>query len=346
LIVEGDLAWIDSSRRNHNVQIISRQGPSYFLKQGPSLDGNVSVAYEAAVYQFLQSAIGNGELRPYLPRFYGYDPNEQLLIVELLQDSKNLRQYHIGSGRFSTRLAATMGKALGALHHLTRGVEREQDGLFLSRLPPWILSIHQPDLGIFRNFSATSIQLTKMLQQLPEFCGFLNELRLEWRTATLIHHDIKWDNCVVFAPVNSGRTTRLKIVDWELASVGDPCWDVGSFFSEYLSGWLLSIPITDDVSPYQSVQFAHYPLLRMQPAMRAFWRSYVQRMQLDRGTSLQWLLRAVRYAAARLVQTAFEQMQMSVSMTSNVICMLQTSVNILQRPQAAAVHLLGIPSEV
>jgi hypothetical protein len=55
------------------------------------------------------------------------------------------------------------------------------------------------------------------------------------------------------------------------------------------------------------------------------------------------LRRSVRYAAARLVQSAFERTQNSAWITSDVICLLQLSLNILQQPADAAATLLGIP---
>jgi len=137
--------------------------------------------------------------------------------------------------------------------------------------------------------------------------------------------------------------TRLKIVDWELARLGDPCWDVGSVFANYLSFWLFSIPITGEDPPDRFMDLARYPLERMQPAIRSFWQSYVRTMELDAATSDDWLLCAVKYGAARLVQTAYEQMQMSIHLTGNVVCLLQLSLNILQRPREAMVHLLGLP---
>jgi hypothetical protein len=125
--------------------------------------------------------------------------------------------------------------------------------------------------------------------------------------------------------------------------MGDPCWDIGSVFSNYLSFWLLSIPITGEAPPDQFVELAQYPLESMQPAIHSFWRSYIRGMELDAATSDEWLLRAVRYGATRLVQTAYEQMQMSIHLTGNVVCLLQLSLNILLRPQESIVHLLGLP---
>jgi hypothetical protein len=237
-----------------------------------------------------------------------------------------------------------MGRALGTLHRLTdmEGKRKVGGQKFLGQ-PPWVLSIHRPDLRMLREISNANLQLIKTIQQFTEFCDLLDELRKGWTTETVIHFDIKWDNCLVFAQSASGLKRRLKIVDWEFAGVGDACWDVGSVFMAYLSFWLLSMPITGEMPPDRWLELTRYPLRRMQPAIRYFWQSYAQRMDLDTTTSRAWLLRATKYGAARLVQTAFEQMQMSMQLTGNVICLLQLSLNILQRPQEAIVHLLGMP---
>jgi hypothetical protein len=55
-----------------------------------------------------------------------------------------------------------------------------------------------------------------------------------------------------------------------------------------------------------------------------------------------WLLKAIMYGAARLVQTAFEHMQRSNETTGNTVCLLQVSLNMMMRPYEAALFLLGI----
>ena len=52
---------------------------------------------------------------------------------------------------------------------------------------------------------------------------------------------------------------------------------------------------------------------------------------------------AVRFAAARLVQTAFEATQDAGSLATDVVLHLQVALNVLQRPRQAVVHLLGLP---
>jgi hypothetical protein len=44
-----------------------------------------------------------------------------------------------------------------------------------------------------------------------------------------------------------------------------------------------------------------------------------------------------------LVQSAFERTQNSAWITSDVVCLLQLSLNILQQPADATATLLGIP---
>jgi hypothetical protein len=343
-IVKGDLVVVDASRHNRNYKVISEHGPSYLLKQGVDEEGMATLANEAAVYQFLQSGIGTHKLDRYLTHCYGYDPEDHILILELLRDGQDLRSYHVDRARFSTIIAGALGDALGSLHQLVgvQGKGGGKDHQFSAHLP-WALSVYRIDLSIFRRANNANIQFLKIVQRFPELCELLDKLRQGWTVETLIHHDMKWDNCIVFAKSGLRRRTELKIVDWELASIGDPCWDVASVFNDYLSFWLLSIPITGETPPERVIELAHYPLEKMQPAIRSFWQSYVRRMELSPATADEWLLRAVRYGAVRLVQTAIEQTQMSVRLTGNAVCLLQLSLNILLRPREALVDLLGLP---
>ncbi len=343
-IIEGDLAVVDASRRNLNFQVISERGPCYLLKQGVGPEGIETVGHEAAVYRLLQSSTGTLGFDRYVPRFVGYDPKEQTLIIEFLRDAQNLREYHDRRGRFPPTIAAAIGTALATLHRLNWvGDDREGDAGNLRIQPPWILSIHRPNLGMLQQLSSATIQAIKIIQQFPVFCELLDGLRHEWVNETLIHFDIKWDNFLIVARRSGSRKTDLRIVDWELAGVGDPCWDVGSVFNDYLSYWLRSIPITGETPPERFLELARYPLSKMHPAIRSFWESYVRRMELDDVTSAEWLLRAVKYTAARLVQTVYESLYDSVKLTGNAVCSLQLSLNIGQRPQEAIVQLLGIP---
>lgn len=340
-IVTGDLAVADISRRHHNYKITNRYGPAYMLKQGVGQDKATSIEREAEVYRRLTS--GKQELSGYLPRLYFYDADEHVLLLELIDGAQDLREYHLNRGYFPISLARELGKALGTLHGLMgTGKVGWEDGQPVASPPPFALFVHRPTIRFLQECSAANLQLIKVIQQFPVFCDLLDALRQDWRNETFIHRDIRWDNCLVYGKSSSARKSQLKIVDWELASVGDPCWDVGSVFNDYLSFWLFSIPITGEMPPERFLELARYPLEKMQPAIQAYWQAYVRQMGLDAATADRWLLRAVQFAAARLIQTAFEHMQTSMQFTGNIVCLLQLSLNILQRPREAIVQLLGI----
>jgi aminoglycoside phosphotransferase (APT) family kinase protein len=154
---------------------------------------------------------------------------------------------------------------------------------------------------------------------------------------------VKWDNFIA-CPAESRRKVKftLKIIDWEAAQLGDPRWDIGSVFSQYLSLWLFSIPITGRDPPERFPELARFPLDRMQPAIAACWSAYRKRAGLDGPRAVEWLLTAVSCAGARLVQTAFEAAQVATHLDSSMVLHLQLAANILGRPREAAVHLLGI----
>jgi thiamine kinase-like enzyme len=290
----------------------------------------------------MQSDSTAPRLRAYIPKFYHYDPRKTILVLELLPGARNLAEYHRRLGYFPVRWARALAEALSALHQLTWKATGDMGWLQSVFSPPPALFAHRPDVSTITFVSSANVKLVQIIQEFPELCAPLDNLGQNWRSKGVIHGDIKWSNCLI-SQADAKGNRQFKLIDWELASIGDPCWDIGSVFNDYLSFWLLSIPITGEDPPDRYLEMARYPLAKMQPAIRAFWQAYTRRMKLDPATAEEWLIRSVRYCAARLVQTAYEEGQMGQQVTGNAVCMLQLAYNILLRPQEAALHLLGIP---
>ncbi len=349
-LVEGDLVLKDTSRRNQNFQVITKKASSYFLKQGIDRERIITISREATIYQFFQHlAKGREKFQHFLPQFYKYDSKEHLLIIEFILHGENLKEHCTNIGRFPITHARYMGRLLGTLHHLTK-LDNETNSYSILKFepqPPKFLSfIRNPNLDLFHNLSSANLQLLRIIQQNLELSQFLEDLVDRYQRECLIHSDIKLENFIVIShrtfSSNKRKDANLKLVDWELAHIGDPAWDVGSLFSSYLSLWLFSIPITDETPPDQFMGIAGYPLEKLQPAILSFWHSYACYMKLDSVTAGPWLLKAVRYAAARLIQTAFEFSQTRAKLTGHAICLLQIGLNILRHPQEAIVGLLGV----
>jgi hypothetical protein len=342
--VDGDLTVVDFSRRNQNVKVISESGPSFLVKRAVGHGGPGTVAYEAAIYRFLRSFAAARSFDEYLPA--GHDnANDDALILELLPDAVNMREYHVRLGRFPVMQATAIGYALSRLHiPLTAAEVMQANRLGIARGRPLVFDMYRPSLALFQDVSAALREVIGLIQRFPDFCSRLDQVRGGWRQGALVHGDLRWDNCLVVG--RPGPKRQAKLVDWEFARIGDPDWDVGCFFAEYLAFWVLSIPFVPGMPPESAANFNRVRFGRLQPPLGSFWRSYARGMGMDRPTQVARLLRATAYAAVRLIEGACEQAHSATTITPAAVALLQMSFNVLADPVGAVTELLGIiPTE-
>jgi Phosphotransferase enzyme family len=349
-VVHNGLTLVDTSRRNHNLLVTADDSAGLFVKQGGSdpvqpndgWTGSGSLAHEAAAYDLLGSlAPRTGGIGSVLPVCRGYDADRGLLLLEALTGATNVVAYHARTGRFPVTLATRLATALADLHTRVAAVARDRPGDFPGRVP-WALGIDRPGLAFYRAASHAGLGLVRIVQAAPELRAALAALRADWRCDAFIHHDVKWDNCLAARAGSAGRRTRLLLVDWEFADLGDAAWDTGSVFAAYLGSWLMSVPFVGREPPATYLGLAEFPLARMQPAIRAFWSAYVRARGWPPGEADAALLRAACYAGARLLQTGFERAQGGAHLPATVICLVQLAANILRQPGDAVEHLFGL----
>jgi aminoglycoside phosphotransferase (APT) family kinase protein len=188
--------------------------------------------------------------------------------------------------------------------------------------------------------SGGSLDVIKIAQAAGPLLAEFDALRIGWQPGSIIHADVKWDNFVVH-PTGKAHAPRLTLVDCEMVQLGDPLWDVGSYLSQYLDTWISSIPASEN-SPLSQARAASVPLQRLQPAIQQFWKSYAGgngSESADGGAALRLM---VRYAAARLVQTAIEAESLRPVASNTSVLRLQVAENMLQRPGEAASSLFGL----
>lgn len=340
-VVCDDIVIEDAAQRNSNFKVIRKHGPSYLLKQGVDAERIASIEREAQIYTLLRSLPDAREIRRYLPRLYRYDPVAHVLILQLLRNARDLKTYHAEGHPFSARHAVALGEAVATIHQIS--IDQLNTTSHFNVDVPWVLTLHRPDVTVFRNISAANLELITTIQQTPEFGDLLDELLEQWQTVALIHSDLRWSNWLLCKSSRSVRQVKLKIVDWELASIGDPRWDVASLLSEYLSWWLLCIPTVAVESPNSISEPMLRKLATMQNSIRSFWRQYCRSMDFAFATRHDFLLLSVRFAAVRLIQTAYEELQASWRLNAVAVRLLQLSFNVLKHPEHAITRLLGFP---
>jgi hypothetical protein len=362
-VVDGDLLVVEATSRNRNFKVIRTASPGYFVKQVKTFEPQAveTIRYETACYYLSHNDPDFEPLRALMPKFYDSDPARHALVIELLPEGASLSEYHRQLGAFPVEVGVQLGRILGTYQReMGRRLRDGAKSNAFARRVPWILSLHQLNQNLFGQLSAANTQILNIIQSYPDFQQTLDRMSAAWRFDSLIHGDIKWDNLHVTLDRDGAEEggeakaegaaaqkqpegkMNLRLVDWELADFGDACWDAGAVFQSYLSFWVFSMPAAAGIPAEQLVSGAQFPVEKMQPAIRAFWKTYVETRGLNNEEARDALERSVSYGAARMIQTAYEYMFHAPQITTSALYLLQLSLNILKSPREATASLLAL----
>jgi Ser/Thr protein kinase RdoA (MazF antagonist) len=333
-VVDGEVVATAAERRNRNVKVVVPGGRCLLTKQAKTPEAVRTLRQEAAALRALAGT--TDALTRHLPIMLHFDDERCLLVLELLAGARSVHELSVRSGRVSAGYGRLAGRVLGLTHRRAAPPE-----LGPPRVPA-TLHLHRPHVGLLRDISRANLRLLEAVQSDAAFTAALDELGRRWRPLGLVHGDAKWDNMVVRA--GPGPAPFL-LVDWELAGAGDPRWDVGTVLSTFLSAWVMSVPMAADADLGRMLRRAWFPLARSHPAVRRFWLSYAQTAGLSGAQARAFRDGAVAYCGGRLVQTAYEYLQLAAHPTANAICLVQLAANILRAPDRAAQVLLGLPGD-
>ena len=292
---------------------------------------------EAACYFLARNDPDFIALAPLIPELYDFDPDRQTLTTAFISDGEDLWEHLRRTGRISTEIASELGRCFGKFHRESeiRLLNSPHCSVFPKQIP-WILSSERRNSHPFKELSPATSQLFDHVES-TNLSAALDELRNEWRVSTLMHGDMRLENCIVVQ--SSTDAVNLKIVDWELADLGDPCWDVGSIVQAFLATHIISIPAFEGKLNLSAL-LLHPSLTNLQPAIRSFWRSYAGEFRNPKESDAIGFQRCLSYGAARMVQSAYESMQFTPHLSRNALHLLEVSSDILTKPTSAAEQLL------
>jgi hypothetical protein len=338
-VLAGDLMVLDASRRNRNYKIIRSGAPGLFVKEMREglPDAMLTLRREAACYE---RARDDPALSRLMPRLISYDPARHLLIVELLPDAESLADRHAREKTFPVEIGRMLGEGLGLYHaQAARIVDDGATRSLFARQVPLVLNWRGGGHAALGQYGGVGPAISAIVQQHPEFQTLLDAIGAEWRFDSLIHGDMKWDNVLVFPA--AGGDLDFRIVDWEMADLGDADWDVGAILQSFLTVWILSMPIASGLPPERYVAMAAQPIELMRPVLQAFWKTYTATRGFSETDQERALERSMRFGAARLVWSVFEQRLYTTRLDPAALALLQVSLNILTNPAQAVMDLLG-----
>jgi hypothetical protein len=224
-IVEEDLSIVPISGKNKDIKILRGSSKGYFLKQANQIDANglETLIREAQFYRVVQSGSNLQQVRPMLTSMIMFDENNKIVILDLIENGRTVRQllYDRGNEDLHAHAATSMGHVLGTVHLISSNSHDHANLSFLPRRLPPTFFLTCPTPEIFRQVSLANLQLLKIVHKFRNFHESLQELHKLWRVNSLIHGDIRLDN-VVLSFSNDAQNVKTKIIDWEFVDFGDP----------------------------------------------------------------------------------------------------------------------------
>ena len=119
-------------------------------------------------------------------------------------------------------------------------------------------------------------------------------------------------------------------IDWEVPPRSEiPHGMSVAFFADFLSAWLLSMPLGSRIGVNRVAQVAARPLSAARPTIRSFWEAYSSRRGLGgEGGPFVPRARPERTSLSRLSQSAYEMCQETMNLSATELYFMQTSWNI------------------
>jgi aminoglycoside phosphotransferase (APT) family kinase protein len=305
-------------RRNHNLSVCIDGVPRWFVKQIRDHTPEVvaSLRREAACYHIARQNPKLAPLNALMPQCDFYDAEYSILVIEHLR-GVNAAEAHLATDPFDLRIAGLLGHSIAVLHGMTAAAVASPLRTQLQGRLPWPLVASESAIVSSRR----SRLLTVFAEPSTATSHALAALRKAWQRDSFIHGDTRLENFMLCRPLNDHGDLDMRVVDWELADIGDAAWDCAGVLQHYWLAWLNAGSGADT-----------WPNLRA--AIESFWNAY--------GGRSGSLRRTLAFTGARLIQTAYEHAESQRANADLIDRLGRAAALLLVRPDEA---LKGFQSE-
>ena len=336
-VVDGEFRVDVADSRNRNFIVNKHYAKPYFIKTIKFLEQERtdSLRTEATCYWLANNDEKYKIMKDYVPIYHEFDMMNHILVLGLEANSMSLYDYYLGNQIFSLEIAERQAIILASYHRQLNNELNTHDSMrFFKKMKPWVMMLG--NLENYKNLfvgQKAETQVLELIKTNPQFVELIGNITEDWQATSLMHGDIKFPNFLMNQSFLQGEPLTLKLIDWELADIGDPCWDVAAVFQNYLSLWVYG-----DIDK----TFSQFSLPNLQPSMRHFWQHYAQQMSFTPEESAGKLLKIMRFCAIKLIHTCFETTPNTNTLQPHSAKLLQLSFNILKSPQQAISSILSI----
>jgi hypothetical protein len=342
-VIEEDFLVVELGRRNRNFLVLRSKSTSLFVKQVPLMHPETIYSFvrEAACMRLAREVSQKPVLNALCPSLRFYDDTRHVLIYDMLRDAETLAFAVAREPASIPALMHQLARTIAAVHLETSAHgSLVEIGPAMSGVAPWVLSIGENAESVMPNMSPAQRDLVQNIRQSRTLYYGLAALNVSWQRKCLVHGDLKWDN-IMLLPTESGR--ELRLIDWELADVGEPLWDLAQITVGLLQYWLLNVPGDRiDESFSSPLPSASVDLSSLGVVFRDMWAAYfagATGLHPDRNAGYALTARLV---GARLVLLAFELVPKVQAITAHCRLAMRLAEYFFIDPAGAAHSLLGI----
>lgn len=320
-VVDNGVRIVDRRRDRFIVREVSVAAtPRAVVKEQADESAAHYLATEALTLEYLQEQPG---LACIAPRFYAYDLSRGLLAMQHV-DGLPLLHWIDEHGEVGIALLDRFAAVLAALHRESRG------GAPVAATLPWVLHVLEP--GPHWRPPALA-EVRPMVRDPDRLLDATRHARRIWNSECLVHGDLKWEHCLVGK--NSEPSAGPLLIDWELATNGDPAWDVASVIAEIL----LQARESPEQVDRGAIGVGHVVGLPIPRSAHRFVGEYLRLVdEKARRASLLW--RTAFFTAVRLFQSSLELARISGGADAYVQRAIRQCETILDDPVAFADGLL------
>jgi hypothetical protein len=195
--------------------------PALFVKQADAQRSQGrDLTTEAAVYRLARSSAALAEVVPPV-RLVSAD--DSLIVLDAVAGTSLAELPVDRSDPRTSAILREYGRAVARTHQV-RPPPLGQ--------PPWLLGALEPGWGTYEWLPDPTRELLLRLAGTPTMRQAFRRAATAWRAECLIHGDLRSANVLV---VGDAGSPSIRLVDWELACLGDPAWDIGSVLADLLA---------------------------------------------------------------------------------------------------------------
>lgn len=340
--------------KNFNLLLGLPDGRQLLVKQERRNKGKTKgeLLNEWRFHEFLKRFTELSHIRLFLSEVLHFDENESVIVLNYLNDYRDLAEFYTQEKLFPTAIATLIGTLLATVHSATLKRQEyrhfwHQESVSTDQTfePFWKPGRIGPE--VFGNYPPDILKFFTLYQRYDNLGQAIAELTNAFNACCLVHNDLKLNNILLHLNWEQLTATELsgpslvRLIDWERCSWGDPAFDLGTLIASYLQLWLNSLVVSRTISIEESLRMAMIPLEQLQPSIAALVKAYLKQFPEVLVRRPDFIHRVVQFAGLALIHQIQATIQYQKVFGNAGICTLQVAKSLLCRPAQSISTVFG-----